>query len=62
VAGGLRKRWSPEQICHASVKDHPGEQDMQVTVETIFQAVYLQARGGLKREGQAAVRTGRARR
>ena len=35
---------------------------MRVSVETICQALYLQARGGLKREVQAAVRTGRTRR
>lgn len=33
-----------------------------MSVETIYQALYLQARGGLKREVQAAVRTGRTRR
>jgi IS30 family transposase len=35
---------------------------MRVSVETICQALYLQARGGLKREVQAAARTGRTRR
>jgi transposase, IS30 family len=62
VADGLRRRWSPEQICHALGKEHPGDQSMRVSVETIYQALYLQARGGLKREVQAAIRTGRARR
>ena len=62
VADGLRKRWSPEQVCHALRKEHPGDQSMRVSVETIYQALYLQARGGLKREVQAAVRTGRTRR
>jgi IS30 family transposase len=59
---GLRRRWSPEQVCHALRKEHPGDQRMRVSVETIYQALYLQARGGLKREVQAAVRTGRTRR
>ncbi len=62
VADGLRRRWSPEQICHALRREHPGDQSMRVSVETIYQALYLQARGGLKREVQAAVRTGRTRR
>ncbi|MFC5260425.1 IS30 family transposase [Streptomyces cinereospinus] len=62
VRDGLRRRWSPEQICHALVKAHPDDQSMRVSVETIYQALYLQARGGLKREVQAAVRTGRTRR
>jgi IS30 family transposase len=62
VQDGLRRRWSPEQICHALTKSHSGDQDMRVSVETIYQALYFQARGGLKREVQAAVRTGRTRR
>jgi transposase, IS30 family len=62
VEDGLRRRWSPEQICHALRKEHPGDQSMRVSVETVYQALYLQARGGLKREVQAALRTGRARR
>jgi transposase, IS30 family len=62
VAGRLRRRWSPEQVCHALQKEHPGDHSMRASVETIYQALYLQARGGLKREVQAAVRTGRTRR
>jgi IS30 family transposase len=62
VADGLRQRWSPEQICHALRKEHPSDQRMRVSVETIYQALYFQARGGLKREVQAAIRTGRTRR
>ncbi|WP_455770566.1 IS30 family transposase [Streptomyces goshikiensis] len=62
VREGLRRRWSPEQICHALVKAHPDDQNMRVSVETIYQALYLQARGGLRREVQAAVRSGRTRR
>ncbi|MFF0443917.1 IS30 family transposase [Kitasatospora sp. NPDC004614] len=62
VQDGLRRRWSPEQICHALRREHPGDESMWVSVETIYQTLYLQARGGLKREVQAAVRTGRTRR
>jgi IS30 family transposase len=62
VQRGLGQRWSPEQICHALGKDHPDDQGMRVSVETIYQALYFQARGGLKREVQAAIRTGRTRR
>ncbi|MGW5062785.1 IS30 family transposase [Streptomyces sp. NPDC004096] len=62
VQDGLRRRWSPEQICHALTKSHPDDQDMRVSVETIYQALYFQARGGLRREVQAAIRTGRTRR
>jgi transposase, IS30 family len=62
VRDRLRKRWSPEQVCHALRREHPGDQSMQVSVETVCQVLYLQARGGLRREVQAAVRTGRTRR
>ena len=62
VQDGLRRRWSPEQICHALVQDHPGDLEMRVSPETIYQALYLQARGGLRREVAAALRTGRTRR
>ena len=58
----LRLEWSPEQISAKLKEDFPGDQEMRVCHETIYQALYLQARGGLKREVQAALRTGRARR
>ncbi|WPW23518.1 IS30 family transposase [Streptomyces griseoincarnatus] len=62
VQDGLRRRWSPEQICHALRKEHPDDESMRVSVETVYQALYFQARGGLKREVQAAIRSGRTRR
>nr|WP_121188057.1 IS30 family transposase [Nocardiopsis sp. Huas11] len=62
VATGLRKRWSPEQISKRVCSDHPQDEDMRVSHETIYQALYVQARGGLKREVSAALRTGRIRR
>lgn len=62
VADGLRELWSPEQICHALRRQHPDDRRMRVSTETIYQALYFQARGGLKREVQAAIRTGRTRR
>jgi len=62
VVDGLRKRWSPQQICKALMKEYPDQQDMRVSVETIYQALYVQARGALKREVAAALRTGRTRR
>lgn len=62
VAERLGLRWSPEQICRTLVIEYPDDQEMRVCPETIYQALYLQARGGLKREVAAALRTGRARR
>jgi IS30 family transposase len=62
VVERLRERWSPQQICHALVREYPDEQEMRVSPETIYQALYVQARGALKREVAAALRTGRTRR
>ncbi len=62
VAGGLQERWSPEQICHALVIEFPDDESMRVSPETIYQAIYVQARGGLRREVALALRTGRTRR
>ncbi len=58
----LHLRWSPEQICHALIEEYPSDESMRVSPETIYQAIYIQARGGLKREVAAALRTGRTRR
>ena len=58
----LLRRWSPEQISNKLIRKFPNDPEMRVSPETIYQALYFQARGGLKREVQAALRTGRTRR
>lgn len=55
-------RWSPEQISKLLVKEFPDAEQMRVSAETIYQALYFQARGGLKREVKEAPRSGRTRR
>jgi len=62
VQNRLLIRWSPEQICHALIKEFPTELEMRVSPETIYQALYVQARGGLRLEVQTALRNGRTRR
>ena len=62
VEAKLRVRLSPEQISQTLIKDFPHDQEMRVSHETIYQALYLQARGGLRREVATALRTGRTRR
>jgi IS30 family transposase len=58
----LARRWSPEQISHSLRREFPDRPEMQVTHETIYQALYVQGRGELRRELTRALRTGRARR
>jgi IS30 family transposase len=62
VKDKLLLRWSPEQISRTLVEEFPDNPEMRVCPETIYQALYIQARGGLKREVQAALRSGRTRR
>lgn len=62
VVAGLRKKWSPRQISETLVIDHPDRPEMRVSHETIYEAVYVQARGGLKKELAQALRTGRTQR
>ena len=58
----LDQRWSPEQICQALRRHFPDRPEMHVAHETIYQALYVQGRGELRRELARALRTGRARR
>ncbi|WP_448628742.1 IS30 family transposase [Geodermatophilus sp. URMC 64] len=58
----LKRRWSPQQIAARLRCEFPDRPEMRVCHETIYQALYLQARGGLRREVATALRTGRARR
>ncbi|MCH7668915.1 MAG: IS30 family transposase [Acidobacteria bacterium] len=63
VVGLLRHdKWSPQQISHRLVKDHPDDSSWWVSHETIYQAIYVQARGGLRKELLTCLRSGRVRR
>jgi IS30 family transposase len=52
--------WSPEQISQRLRVDFPDDVSMRISHEAIYQALYIQSRGALKRELVACLRTGRA--
>src|SRR6185312_6395999 len=51
--------WSPEQISRRLPIDFPHDASMRVSHEAIYQALYVQGRGALRRELSACLRTGR---
>ncbi len=52
--------WSPEQIANRLKVDFPDDESMRISHEAIYQALYVESRGALKRELVACLRTGRA--
>ena len=62
VVDGLEQEWSPEEIANRIRMDHPEDPAMRVCAETIYQSLFVQARGGLKRELTVHLRTQRERR
>jgi len=54
------KSWSPEQISNRLLVDFPDDESMRISHEAIYQALYVQGRGALRRELVACLRTGRA--
>jgi IS30 family transposase len=54
------KSWSPEQISNRLRVDFPDDEAMRISHEAIYQSLYIQGRGALKRELVACLRTGRA--
>ncbi|WIW89866.1 IS30 family transposase [Sphingobium sp. V4] len=51
--------WSPEQIASRLIIDFPNDETMRISHEAIYQALYVQGRGALRRELTACLRTGR---
>jgi IS30 family transposase len=51
---------SPEQIAHRLRMDFPEDTEMRVSHETIYQSIYVQGKGNLRRELHTCLRTGRA--
>jgi IS30 family transposase len=52
--------WSPEQIAQRLPIDFPDDEAMRISHEAIYQALYVQGRGALRRDLTACLRTGRA--
>jgi IS30 family transposase len=54
------RSWSPEQISNRLLLDFPDDESMRISHEAIYQSLYVQGRGALRRELTACLRTGRA--
>ena len=50
VEGRLARRWSPQQIAVSLRRDYPDDPAMHVSHETIYQSLFVQSRGALRRE------------
>jgi len=62
VNDGLRQMWSPRQISRRLREDYPDDESMRVSHETVYECLYLQARGELRTQLKLALRKGRTRR
>jgi IS30 family transposase len=62
VTSWLHEWWSPAQIAARLRIEYPGDPMMRVSHETIYQALYVQGRGELRRELARCLRSGRAKR
>jgi IS30 family transposase len=60
VQARLAERWSPAQISRRLAAEFADDREMRVSHEAIYQALYVQGRGALRRELAACLRTGRA--
>ena len=60
VERDLEKRYSPEQIAGRLRIEFPDDPEMRVSPETIYQSIYVQSRGALRRDLAVCLRTGRA--
>lgn len=59
VESKLRRKWSPEQIAGWLKREYPGDDWNQVSHETIYRSLFIQARGALKKELQDYLRSKR---
>ena len=62
VERGLRARWSPQQIAAGLLQEYPDDLEMRVSHETIYRTLFVQARGGLRKELATCLRMARTQR
>jgi IS30 family transposase len=62
VEEGLARRWSPQQVSRRLREQHPDDLALRVSHETIYTSLFVQARGALRAELTANLRTKRVRR
>ncbi len=62
VEDKLMLKWSPQEISGRLVNDFPDDLEMRVSHETIYQTLFVQGRGGLRKELATSLRSGRTQR
>jgi IS30 family transposase len=60
VEAGLERCWSPGQISARLERDHPDDEELRISPETIYRSLYVQSRGELRRQLTAQLRSGRS--
>jgi IS30 family transposase len=60
VERGLELCWSPQQISARLKRDHPDDQELRISHETIYRSLYVQSRGELRRQLTKNLRTARS--
>jgi IS30 family transposase len=60
ISANLHRKWSPQQIAGWLMREHPDEEDKRVSHETIYQSLFIQTRGVLKKELQVHLRATRS--
>jgi IS30 family transposase len=62
VEVGLERRWSPRQISARLKRAYPCDRELRISPETIYQSLFVQGRGELRRQLAANLRSGRTKR
>lgn len=62
VVAGLALEWSPRQISECTRRHYPDDMGMQISHETIYETLFVQARGECRTQLRLALRSGRVRR